>query len=287
MQITASLVNELRSKTGVGMMQCKKALTETDGDIEKAIDLLRKQGAAVAAKRADKAANEGVVVLGKTEGKVVMAELNCETDFVANSDDFKVLSAAAIQAMLNQDLDSAEAVVAAEVEGETIGSRLDATMGKIGEKISIRRVATVQVAANEVAFPYTHLGGKAGCIARLSYEGSVDEAELEALAKDVAMQAVAFEAVSLDESGVPAEIIEKERAIYREQIEAEGKTKPEFIDRQVDGRVKKFLKGICLLEQGFLRDTQITVAAHIASETKRLGLTSLKVEEFVRFELGK
>ncbi|NLB63692.1 MAG: elongation factor Ts [Fibrobacter sp.] len=287
MKITASMVNDLRKKTGVGMMQCKKALTETNGDVDKAVDLLRKQGADVASKRADKAANEGAVALAIENNKAVIVELNCETDFVASSDDFKALQQDAVNALLNNDIDSVEQLLTAKVGDLDIAGRIDEAMSKIGEKMSFKRVGSMQVGEGEIVYPYSHLGGRAGCLVKLSYEGDADTAELESLAKDIAMQLVAFDAVSIDESGVPAEIVEKERAIYREQIELEGRTKPEFIDRQIDGRVRKFLSGICLLEQDFIRDTSVKVKAHLKAEAQRLGLSSLNVTEFIRFELGK
>jgi elongation factor Ts len=288
MNITAQMVNALREKTGVGMMQCKKALTETNGDVDAAVDLLRKQGAAVAAKRADKAANEGAIVLANENGKAVMAELNCETDFVAKSDDFASLSADILKVLLATDTEEIDTVLAAKVGALDIAGRINETMAKIGEKISIRRISTMKYGAGEACFAYNHLGGKAGALVKLSFEGTPSDVEaLNALAKDVAMQIVAFEAVAVDADGVPADIVQKERDIARDQIVNEGKTKAEFVDRQVEGRVNKFLQGICLNAQGFLRDTKVTVKDHLSAEASKLGLSNLKVAQFVRFELGK
>lgn len=288
MQITASMVNTLREKTGVGMMQCKKALTETNGDVDAAVDLLRKQGAAVAAKRADRETKEGAILLGTNANKAVIAEINCETDFVGKSDDFKALSADVVNALLSNEISDIDSLLAVKVGALDLNGRFAEVMAKIGEKISVRRMSVMNYSANEVVVSYSHLGGKAGALVKLSFEGTPsDMAELQALAKDIAMQAVAFDAVSIDETGVPAEIIEKEREIAKEQIVNEGKTKPEFVDRQVDGRVKKFLQGICLESQGFLRDTKVVVKDHVQATGAKLGLSSLKIAEFLKYELGK
>lgn len=288
MDITASMVNALREKTGVGMMQCKKALTETQGDIEAAVDLLRKQGAAVAAKRADKEAKEGAILLATNASKAVVVEINCETDFVAKSDDFQALSKDVVNALLSNTIADIDALLAVKIGNIDINGRFSEVMAKIGEKISVRRIASMSYGANEIVVTYSHLQGKAGAVVKLAYAGTPsDMAELQALAKDIAMQAVAFDAVAIDETGVPAEIIAKEREIAKEQIILAGKTKPDFVDRQVDGRVKKFLEGICLESQAFLRDSKVTVKDHAQATATKLGLSSLKIAQFMKFELGK
>ena len=272
MDITASMVNALREKTGVGMMQCKKALTETQGDVELAVELLRKQGAAVAAKRADKEAKEGSILLASNATKAVVVEINCETDFVAKSDDFKALSNDVINAMLNNEIDTIDALLASKVGAIDINGRFSEVMAKIGEKISVRRVAVMKYGAQEVVYAYTHNFGKAGSVVKLSYQGTPsDMNELISLCKDIAMQAVAFDAVAIDESGVPAEIVAKEREIAKDQIINEGKTKPDFVDRQVEGRVKKYLQGVCLESQAFLRDSKVIVKDHMQATATKLG----------------
>ena len=252
MQITASLVNELRQKTGVGMMQCKKALTETDGDMEKALELLRKQGAAVAAKRADKAAKEGRVYLIETADKAAAFELTCETEPVSNKD----------------------------------------VLVKIQENIDFRKFAEIKKVPNSVFGVYSHMKGKIGVITELAFEGSADEAALKQAAKDIAMQAAAFAPVALNDAAVPAETIEKEKEIAKAQIEASGKqTKPEFMQRQIDGRVAKVLKEIVLEDQEFFMSEKnpkkLSVKDYLQEVVaKQLGLTSLKVVNFIRFERG-
>lgn len=288
MQITASMVNALREKTGVGMMQCKKALTETEGDMDKAVELLRKQGAAVAAKRADKEAKEGKVFLGETASKVVAFELGCETDFVANGDDYKLLSADILKALLENNVDTVDALMAIKVGALDLAGRTAEVLAKIGENISVRKLAVVSVGANEVAASYSHMGGKIGVVAKISYEGTPKDAEaLKTVAKDVAMQVAAFSPAAINEAGVDPALIAKEREIALEQIKNEGKTKADFMERAVDGRVKKVLKEICLEDQEFFKDSKQQVKGYLKAVAAEQGLANISINQFVRFERGK
>ena len=296
MQITASLVNELRQKTGVGMMQCKKALTETDGDMEKALELLRKQGAAVAAKRADKAAKEGRVYLIETAEKAAAFELTCETEPVSNNDDFVALAALATKAVETQAIASVEDLKNAVVDGVKINDRLQDVLVKIQENIDFRKFAEIKKVPNSVFGVYSHMKGKIGVITELAFEGSADEAALKAAAKDIAMQAAAFAPVALNDAAVPAEPIEKEKEIARAQIELQAQqtgkaTKPEFVERQLQGRVAKVLKEIVLEDQEFFMSEKnpkkLSVKDYLQQVVaKQLGLSSLKVVNFIRFERG-
>ena len=296
MQITASLVNELRQKTGVGMMQCKKALTETDGDMEKALELLRKQGAAVAAKRADKAAKEGRVYLIETADKAAAFELTCETEPVSNNDDFVALAALATKAVETQAISSVEDLKNAVVDGVKINDRLQDVLVKIQENIDFRKFAEIKKVPNSVFGVYSHMKGKIGVITELAFEGSADEAALKQAAKDIAMQAAAFAPVALNDAAVPAETIEKEKEIARAQIELQAQqtgkaTKPEFVERQLQGRVAKVLKEIVLEDQEFFMSDKnpkkLSVKDYLQEVVaKQLGLTSLKVVNFIRFERG-
>ena len=296
MQITASLVNELRQKTGVGMMQCKKALVETDGDIEKALELLRKQGAAVAAKRADKAAKEGRIYLVETAEKACAFELSCETEPVSNNDDFVALAAMAVKACETQNITSVEDLKNAVVDGVKIADRLSEVLVKIQENIDFRKFAELKKVPNSVFGVYSHMKGKIGVITELAFEGSADEAALKAAAKDIAMQAAAFAPVALNDASVPAETIEKEKEIARAQIELQAQqtgkaTKPEFVQRQIDGRVAKVLKEIVLEDQEFFMSEKnpkkLSVKDYLQQVVaKDLGLSSLKVVNFIRFERG-
>ena len=296
MQITASLVNELRQKTGVGMMQCKKALTETDGDMDKAVELLRKHGAAVAAKRADKAAKEGRVYLIETADKAAAFELSCETEPVSNNEDFVALANLAIKAVETQAISSVEDLKNAVVDGVKINDRLQDVLVKIQENIDFRKFAEVKKVPNSVFGLYSHMKGKIGVITELTFEGSADEAALKAAAKDIAMQAAAFAPVALNDASVPAETIEKEKEIARAQIELQAQqtgkqTKPEFVERQLQGRVAKVLKEIVLEDQEFFMSEKnpkkLSVKDYLQEVVaKQLGLSSLKVVNFIRFERG-
>ncbi|MDD5943763.1 translation elongation factor Ts [Fibrobacter sp.] len=293
MQITASLVNELRQKTGVGMMQCKKALTETDGDMDKAVELLRKQGAAVAAKRADKDAKEGRIYLIETADKAAAFELSCETEPVSNNDDFVALANMAVKAVETQAIASVDDLKNAVVDGKKINDVLQDVLVKIQENIDFRKFAEMKKVANSVFGVYSHMKGKIGVITELAFEGTAsDEAALKQAAKDIAMQAAAFAPVALNDAAVPAETIEKEKEIAKAQIEASGKApKPEFLQRQIDGRVAKVLKEIVLEDQEFFMSEKnpkkLSVKDYLQEVVaKALGLSSLKVVNFIRFERG-
>ena len=291
-EITAAMVNELRKATGVGMMQCKKALIEAEGNQEKAVELLRKQGAAVAAKRADKAAKEGRIYLVETADKAAAFELSCETEPVSNNEDFKALAALAVKAVETQNISSVEDLKNAVVDGKKVNDVLQDVLVKIQENIDFRKFGVLPKASNSVFGVYSHMMGKIGVITELSYEGSADEAALKVAAKDIAMQAAAFAPVALNDAAVPAETIEKEKEIAKAQIEASGKqTKPEFVQRQIDGRVAKVLKEIVLEDQEFFMSEKnpkkLSVKDYLQDVVaKQLGLSSLKVVNFVRFERG-
>ena len=291
-EITAAMVNELRKATGVGMMQCKKALIEAEGNQEKAVELLRKQGAAVAAKRADKAAKEGRIYLVETADKAAAFELSCETEPVSNNEDFKALAALAVKAVETQNISSVEDLKNAVVDGKKVNDVLQDVLVKIQENIDFRKFGVLPKASNSVFGVYSHMMGKIGVITELSYEGSADESALKAAAKDIAMQAAAFAPVALNDAAVPAETVEKEKEIAKAQIEASGKqTKPEFVQRQIDGRVAKVLKEIVLEDQEFFMSEKnpkkLSVKDYLQEVVaKQLGLSSLKVVNFVRFERG-
>ena len=295
-QITAAMVNELRQKTGVGMMQCKKVLIEAEGYQDKAVELLRKQGAAVAAKRADKAAKEGRIYLVETADKAAAFELSCETEPVSNNADFVALANMAVKAVETQAIASVEDLKNAVVDGKKVNDVLQDVLVKIQENIDFRKFQELKKAPNSVFGVYSHMNGKIGVITELSYEGSADEAALKAAAKDIAMQAAAFAPVALNDAAVPAETIEKEKEIARAQIELaaqqSGKqTKPEFVERQLEGRVAKVLKELVLEDQEFFMSEKnpkkLSVKNYLQEVVaKQLGLSSLKVVNFIRFERG-
>ena len=270
MAITASMVKELRERTGAGMMECKKALVESDGDLDAAAEALRKAGAAKADKKAGRVAADGRVVIKQDGAKVAIVEVNSETDFVAKDENF----AAFAEAVADTVLASGETDVAA-LAGQTLsdGRSIEAArtelVQKVGENISVRR-AQIVVADGPLAF-YTH-GARIGAIVAL-------DGGDETLARDIAMHVAAINPVCIDESGVPAETLETEKRIFTEQAEASGKP-AEIIEKMVTGRVAKFLKEITLVGQPFVKDPDVTVG-------KLLKGAGASVVSFVRFEVGE
>ncbi|GBU24911.1 translation elongation factor Ts [Fibrobacteria bacterium R8-3-H12] len=286
--ITASMVNSLREKTGVGMMKCKAALTACDGDLEKAVEYLRKQGADVAVKRADKDAKEGVVFVGYNDTKAYAFVLTCETDFVAKSDDFIKLGSDISEAIKASNAGTIEEALSLPVGSITVKGRIDEVLAKIGEKIEIRKFDVMPIGANEAVASYSHLGGKIGTVVKLAFEGTPNGGKeaVQAVAKLVALHVTASNPMAMTESDLPPELVQKEKDIAHEQVVNEGKTKAEYLDRAVEGRLKKALKQLCLLEQEFYNDAKKTVSSILAEEQKKLGLSSIKVAQFIRFEKG-
>lgn len=291
-EITAAMVNQLRKASGVGMMQCKKALIEAEGNQEKAFELLRKQGAAIAAKRADKAAKEGRVFLVSRPDRAVAFELGCETEPVSQNADYVALANLAVKACETQDIDSVETLKEAVVDGVKINDKLQDVLVKIQENIDFRKLGVIKRAGTDVIGLYSHMGGKIGVITRLTFEGTpADQAIIDRAAKDIAMQAAAFPPVALNNASVPEEFITKEKEIALAQIENSGKkTKPEFVQRQIDGRVAKVLKEVVLEDQEFFiaekNPQKLSVKDYLLSVGEAQGLKNLAVVDFIRFERG-
>jgi elongation factor Ts len=281
MTITASQVNELRQKTGAGMMDCKKALTEANGDYEKAIDILRKKGAAVAAKRAEKTANEGLVLIKISDDKKtgVIAEINCETDFVAKSTDFIKLADSVLQTVFSKKPTNKEELLA---NNPTLNNQLNDVMGKVGEKIEISRFAVENVSEG-VVVGYVHLGSKLGVIVK--FEGAtVGHDELAEIGKDIAMQVAAMKPICVYREEVPKDLIEKEIDIYKEIARKEGK--PEQILEKISmGKLNKFYQENCLVEQAFIKDNTKTVNDLLKEFNSKHG-SNAKIVLFRRFHLG-
>ena len=251
----ASDVKELREKTGAGMLDCKKALEATEGNMEAAVDWLREKGIAKAAKKESRIAADGLCQV-KTEGnKAVILEVNSETDFVAKNEEFTNFVDYLVDVVLNNDLATVEDVMNYNDGGETISEKLAALVAKIGEKISFRRFDVITKADDEIFGTYKHMGGK--IITVVVVKGGSEE-----VAKDVAMQACAMNPTALNREGVPADVVEREAHIIKEQVMAEGK--PENIaEKMVTGRLNKFYKEICLVEQDFIKDSGMTVADYV------------------------
>lgn len=270
--ITAADINKLRQQTGAGMMDCRKALVESNGDFETAIDYLRKKGQKVAALRGDREAKEGVVIAKTTDDNKTgyIINVSCETDFVSKNDEYIVFAQSIIDAAIANNVDSIEELNAAKIGSETISDKLNEQVAKIGEKISVSRFEKVE--APFVA-AYIHGSYRMGVLVGLNKEN-------EEAGKDVAMQIAAMNPIAIDQSAVPAETIERERNIAIEQIKAEGKP-AEMAEKIAAGKVNKFFKESTLLAQAFVKDGNKSVGDYLKSLDP-----DLKVISFKRVALG-
>jgi elongation factor Ts len=290
MDISVEKVKELREKTAIGMMACKKALVETEGDMEKAIDNLRKQGQATAAKRAGKSTKEGKIGVRIGSDAAVMYEVNSETDFVARNEDFVSFADTLGDILLKQQpgsIEEAKTLKAVEFGQQTIEAKLIELTGKIGELITFRRFTVMELdAATQKIFHYIHGGGKIGVIVKCTPKKAdvLDDEQLAALGKDIAMQIAASNPCAIRREHIDSETVEKEKEIYLTQAQSSGK--PEKIwDKIVTGKLEKFYKEITLLEQEFIKNTDNTVAERIKETEKQLD-TPIDISAFVRYELG-
>ena len=270
--ITANMVKELREATGAGMLDCKKALTETNGNMEEAVTWLREKGISKAAKKQTRIAAEGLA-LAKVEGnKAVIVEVNSETDFVAKNLEFTGLVNDIATAILGSNVSTVEEANKLEVNGTSIENMIVDKTATIGEKLSFRRFELVEKQDNQVFGTYSHMGGKIVTLAVL--EGTDAE-----VAKDVAMQIAAMRPLYLDKDSVPSERVEKERAILTEQAENEG-LDANKLPMIVNGRLNKFYEEVCLLDQGFVKENKMKVSKYVESK-------GMKVLSFVRYEVGE
>lgn len=272
MNISASMVKELREKTGAGMMDCKKALVETNGDMEKAIDYLREKGISKAAKKAERIAAEGLSNIYIKGNGAVVVELNSETDFVAKNAEFKELLDKIGNTILENNVTSMEEALNTKCGDETINDLIVNATAKIGEKISLRRFEKVTKTDSQVFGSYLHMGGKISSL-------TIIECGNEEVARDVAMQAAAMRPQYINIESVPAEDLEREKAVIKEQVINEGK-KPEFADKIVEGRIRKFYEETVLEEQAFIKDSGLTVKAYL--ENNKATLVKL-----VKYEVGE
>ena len=272
MNISASMVKELREKTGAGMMDCKKALVETNGDMEKAIDYLREKGISKAAKKAERIAAEGLSNIYIKGNDAVVVELNSETDFVAKNAEFKELLDKIGNTILENNVTSMEEALNTKCGDETINDLIVNATAKIGEKISLRRFEKVTKTDTQVFGSYLHMGGKISSL-------TIIEGGNEEVARDVAMQAAAMRPQYINIESVPAEDLEREKAVIKEQVINEGK-KPEFADKIVEGRIRKFYEETVLEEQAFIKDSGLTVKAYL--ENNKATLVKL-----VKYEVGE
>jgi elongation factor Ts len=270
-EITAQDVNKLRTMTGAGMMDCKKALTEAEGDFEKAIEILRKKGQKVSASRSDKEAKEGSVFVKTADDKktAVLIALNCETDFVAKNDEFQNLGKLIAETAFSTRAASVEALLATKAGNLTISEKITELVGKIGEKIEIKDYVTM---TGEAVVPYIHAGAKLGVLVALK---GVNGKDVTDAGKDVGMQIAAMNPVAIDEKSVDKTLIEKELEIAKAQILAEGK--PEnMVEKIAQGKLNKFFKESTLLPQTFVKDNSKTVAQYLDSVSKGLTVEAFK-----------
>jgi elongation factor Ts len=274
--ITATEVNKLRQMTGAGMMDCKKALVESDGDFEIAIDYLRKKGQKVASSRAEKAANEGMVIakISADGKKAIIVMVSCETDFVAKSQDFiKFTNDIADYAILNTP-DTIEKLRAANLNGRTVAENLTDLIGKVGEKMEVSRYEVIETIRT---FAYTHPGSRLATIVGFNMD---DAKNLENVGKEIAMQIAAMSPVAIDKDNVDPKIVAREIEIGKEQAKQEGKPE-EMLERIALGKLNKFYKENTLLNQDFVRDSKKTVGQYLAETNK-----DLKVVAFKRLMIG-
>ena len=268
-QITAALVKELREITGAGMMDCKKALVECEGDKDKAIDYLREKGIAKAAKKAGRIASEGVVAAASNGSTACIVEVNSETDFVAKNENFQNLVKKIAEHIVATKPADMDALNASELDGKTVADVMTEAVASIGEKLSLRRFEVYTSEDGKLA-TYIHMGGKIGVIVELS--GGADE-----LGKDVAMQIAAAKPQCIGRDDVDADALAHEREVLRKQALEEGKPE-KIVEKMVDGRINKYYKEVCLVEQEFVKDSDKTIKDILGG---------VEVRRFARFEMGE
>ncbi len=286
-EISASLVKELREKSGAGMMDCKKALAENNGDVEAAMDYLRKKGLASAAKKSGRAAAEGLVSVATAGNVGVILELNAETDFVARNDQFQALLTKATDIALAKKFGTVDAVKSADIGGKTVEAGLTELIANIGENMTLRRIALLEVSQGVVA-AYVHNAltanrGKIGVLVALESTG--DKAKLEAVGRQIAMHIAAQRPEALDVASLDKDMIARERAIHADKAKASGKP-AEIVDKMVEGSMRKYYEQVVLLEQTFIIDGATKISGVLEAAAKDVG-APVKLTNYVRFELGE
>ena len=270
--ISASMVKELREASGAGMLDCKKALEATNGNMEEAINWLREKGISKAAKKASRIAAEGLAITKIDGNNAVVVEVNSETDFVAKNEEFKALVNAIADVILTNDVNTVEEVLELSVEGKTVADLITEKVATIGEKLTLRRFVRVTKEDSQVFGTYSHMGGK--IVTLTVMEGNDCE-----LAKDIAMQAAAMRPQYLNRDEVPAEVIEKEKAILTEQAKEEGLDEKK-LPMIINGRLNKTFEEICLVDQGFIKENKMKVSKYVESKNSN-------ILRFVRYEVGE
>ncbi len=274
-EITAGMVAKLREMTNAGLMDCKKALTETNGNMDQAVDVLRKKGAATAAKRAGKSANEGVIAqsIQRDARAGILVEINCETDFVARNEMFRAFCDEVAKTLLADPKADLEAARTAQI-------------AKIGENIQISRFHRLEVSGNGMVAAYIHTGAKVGVLVEVGAgkETTVGQDDFKQLVRDITLQIAAGNPFVVSREQVPADVLAKEKEIAAEQVKNKP---PKAIEKIVEGKLEKFYQGYCLLDQGFVkRNSEVTVKEHVGSVAKQLG-DEITIRQFVRFQVGE
>ena len=269
--ISASMVKDLREATGAGMLDCKKALEASNGNMEDAITWLREKGISKAAKKASRIAAEGVAVAYSDDKTGVALEVNSETDFVAKNEEFQNLVNTIADTVLDSNVTTVEEANKLTYNGKTLEELVVDKTATIGEKLSFRRFEVLEKEDNQVFGTYSHMGGKIVALTLLDSD--------EEVAKDIAMQVAAMRPLYLDREAVPADVLEKERTILREQAENEG-LDPNKIDMIVNGRINKYYEEVCLVDQGFIKENKMKVNKYVESKGS-------KIISFIRYEVGE
>jgi elongation factor Ts len=292
MAITAAQINELRKATGAGMLDCKKALEEVGGDMEQAIDALRKKGLAAASKKAGRAATEGMVVtaVAADNSTGILLEVNSETDFVAKNDKFQAFVADIANHVLKASPATVEELLAQPYTGDsskTVQTLLNEAISVIGENMQIRRFESFKAAGSGAVGSYIHAGGKIGVLVEIACDSDAvaKNAGIAAFVRDIAMHIAAASPQCVKRDEVPAELLEREKAIYRDKAKQSGKP-DNIIEKIIDGQINKFYAEICLLEQQFVKDTDKSIQQYAADTGKAMG-GSITVKRFTKFVLGE
>lgn len=287
-EITAALVKQLRERTGAGMMECKKALEEAGGDLEKAIDVLRKRGIASAAKKASRSTKQGSITIelsaDKSSGAIL--EFNCESDFVARTEDFQTLTAELTKQVLEGPTgltrDAMLELPYRADASQTVAQIIAGKIGKIGENMQLARFERLD---GGVIGGYIHPGAQLGVIVQVTGASAEAGSELQELIRDIAMQVAAADPQFIRREDVTPEVLEREKNVQRDRARAEGKPE-KFIEKMIEGRLGKFFEEFCLLEQPFIKDNAFTVGQLVAEKGKKLG-SDLQVARFIRFKVGE
>lgn len=287
--ITASLVKELRDMTSAGMMDCKKALQENDGDLDASAKWLREKGISKAAKKADRDAKEGIIFAQLEDGAQsgVLAEVNCETDFVAKNESFQAFVADLVGTVASSGAADLEAALAVPKGDGTVDTFVQSKVIELGENLQFRRMARFEVSGNGAIASYIHLGGKVGVLVEVGCDNADTTASdgFKNLVKDLTLHIAAAAPAGLSQDDIPAALVEAESEVFRNQLANEGKP-AEMIEKIIPGKLKKFYSEQCLLQQGFVKDPDTTIAALLEASGKDLGDT-LTIRRFVRFGVGE